>query len=178
MNCWRSVDAQKDLGTNRIFLISTMIGILTFIILYPMLTLIHPKMKLEETGLLLSIISLYMLPLIHGITHLIPFWITGKRCEYKLQWSRQFIPTLHFKVRTKTSRIIPFLSLIMPTILITLPLLIGAILMDTMPIYYILLVSVNAGMTFSDGFYLCNLLQAPRKCVIAGTDKSYDILVK
>ncbi|MEC0302192.1 DUF3267 domain-containing protein [Terribacillus saccharophilus] len=178
MNCWRSVDAKKDLGTNRICLISSMIGILTFIILYPMLTLIHPKMKIEETGLILVLISLYLLPFIHGITHLIPFWITGKRCEYRLHWLGQFIPNLHFKVRNETSRFVPFISLIMPTVLITLPLLVAAIFMDTMPIYYILLVSVNAGMTFSDGFYLSNLLQAPRKCVIAGTDKSYDILVK
>ncbi|MFP7494845.1 metalloprotease family protein [Terribacillus saccharophilus] len=178
MNCWKSVDAKKDLGSNRIFLISTMIGILTFIILYPMLTLIHPKMKIEETGLLISLFSLYLLPFIHVITHLIPFWITGKRCAYKLRWIGSCIPMLQFKVSTGTSKFIPFFSLLMPTILLTLPLLSAAIFLDTMPIYCILLVSLNAGMTFSDGFYLCNLLQAPRKCVIAGTDKSYDILVK
>ncbi|MFP7168736.1 DUF3267 domain-containing protein [Terribacillus sp. 7520-G] len=178
MNCWRSVDVKKDLGANRINLISTMIGILVFIILYPMLTLIHPKIKIDETDLLLSLISIYLLPFIHSITHLIPFWISGKRCEYKLRWIGQFIPIMQFRVRTETSRGIPFLSLLMPTVWITLPLLIAAIFMDVMPIYYILIVSVNAGMTFSDGFYLCNLLQAPRKCIIAGTDKSYDILVK
>ncbi|MFS0560058.1 DUF3267 domain-containing protein [Terribacillus sp. 179-K 1B1 HS] len=178
MNCWRSVDAKKDLGTNRICLISAMIGLLTFIILYPMLTLIHPKIKIEETGLLLSLISVYLLPFIHGITHLIPFWMTGKRCAYKLRWVGQFIPIMQFKVRTETSRIVPFLSLLMPTILITLPLLISAIFVDVMPIYFILPISVNAAMTFSDGFYLSNILQAPRKCVIAGTDESYDILVK
>jgi Putative zincin peptidase len=178
MNCWRSVNVKKDLGKQRILLVSTLIGTLTFIILYPMLMLIHPNFKIEETHLLLSMLSIYILPFIHSISHLIPFWLTKKSCIYKLHWIGQCTPMFHFKVRTETSRLIPFFSLIMPTVLITIPLFIAAVLSHTMPFYFLLLVSVNAAMTFSDGFYLCNLLQAPRKCVISGTEKSYDILTK
>lgn len=67
MHCWKSININKEIGNNRIFIFSTLLGILSFIFLYLPFSMLHQSVAINELEFLTVFITITLLPLLHRL---------------------------------------------------------------------------------------------------------------
>ncbi|WP_246050122.1 DUF3267 domain-containing protein [Aquibacillus sediminis] len=178
MNCWKTINLTREFGINRIYLISSILGLLSFVFLYLPFSIIHQSAELKDHGLLPLLVGLILLPMIHKLMHILPLILAHKSIKLKCQMSKGIFPILTILKKTKMSKKTSIFTLLGPTLFITVPGLISSYLFVEYYAYFILFISVNIGLSFTDFIYIGKLCKAPKKCVIENAKDGYDILVK
>ncbi|WP_418936210.1 DUF3267 domain-containing protein [Natronobacillus azotifigens] len=79
--------------------------------------------------------------------------------------------------RIKMSKNALLFTLLAPTLFITVPLIIASYFHTGYFTYYIILIVINIGLSYSDFVCIHKIHQAPKKCIIENDGASYDILV-
>ncbi|WP_240795539.1 DUF3267 domain-containing protein [Aquibacillus halophilus] len=177
MNCWKTVNITREFGLNRIYLISLLTGLLSFIFLYLPYSIVHQTIELKDHGLVPLLISLLLLPMFHKLTHVLPVFLINKRLKINWRFKIGIFPTFLFTTKTKMSKRTSIFILLAPTVLITVPGLFSSYLFADYYAYFVLFTAVNIGLSFTDFLYTKQLLKAPKKCVIENAKDGYDILV-
>lgn len=178
MNCWKSVNLVKEFGYNRLFLVSFLIGLLTFIILYVPISIIHGASHVKETGFLPFIIALLFLPTLHSLTHILPLIIMNKRVKIFYKTNRWIVPVFRYKTKyhlTKTASLIVALA---PTIFITIPAMTASYILKDYYVYFLLFTATHIGISFLDLLYVRHIIKAPKRAFIDNRNDEFDILIK
>ncbi|WP_181349239.1 DUF3267 domain-containing protein [Thalassobacillus sp. CUG 92003] len=178
INCVKSVNINKDIGINRIYLMSFLTGLVSFLFLYLPFSMAHSTHDVKDHGFLPLVIILFFLPAIHRLMHIVPLLLTNKRLRMKFKFKRRLIPTFVYQCKSTLSKQTSLLMALSPTLFITLPgLVMGYVLPDYFA-YFVLFSAVNIGLSFSDFLYIHYFMKAPRKCIIENAKEGYDILVQ
>ncbi len=177
MTCWKTINITKEVGQNRLIMLSVFTGIVAFIVFYIPFSMIFQPIDLIEPPLFGVLISLFLLPLMHKLMHVGPLLFTDK--EIRLQWNTKyrFILTLKIELNSTLSKKTSVLSMLAPSIVITIPLIITAFFI---PEYYpilLMLASVHIGISLHDWLTLISLVYAPKKSIIEKSENEFDILV-
>ncbi|WP_226038021.1 DUF3267 domain-containing protein [Aquibacillus saliphilus] len=177
MNCWKTVNVTREFGLNRIYLISLLTGLMSFIFLYLPFSIVHQTNELKDHGLLPLLIGLILLPMVHKLTHILPLFLVKKRLKMNWRFKIGLFPTFSFLTNKRMSKKTSITILLAPTVLITIPGLISSYLFAEYHAYILLFTSVNIGLSFTDFLYTSHIIKAPKKCIIENAKNGYDILI-
>lgn len=178
MNCWKTVNINKEFGINRVYLMSFLTGLLSFLVLYLPFSILHGTHDVRDHGFLPLLVILFFLPSMHRLMHILPLLLFYKRIRVKFKIKNRFTPTFSYQCKSKLSKQTSILIAIAPTFFITLPALMMSVVFPGYFAYLVIFASVNIGLSFSDFLYLNQFIRAPRKCVIENAKEGYDILVR
>lgn len=177
VNCWKTIDISRDYGSQRIIIISVISMLLSFIILYLPLSILFPKAYLHDDGILLLILSLIFTPTIHKLFHILPLVLF--RIKIKLDMKRYFVfPNVTYSICQTVGKKLSILSLVAPTVLITLPSILLCFIYPSYMHYFSIVAAFNIGLSLIDYIYLFMCLKAPRKCFIENYEGGFDILIR
>ncbi|MFB1051105.1 DUF3267 domain-containing protein [Paraliobacillus sp. JSM ZJ581] len=177
MNCWKTVNVQKEVGINRIYLLSFLIGFLSFIFLFVPFSIFHQTSNLKDHGIFPFILSLVLLPLVHKLSHYIPLLFSNRTFKIKCRVNKKKFPIISILSTAKMSKLTSIISLLAPTLIITIPCLIASYLFPNHFVYFLIYASINIGLSSTDYIYMNRFLRAPRKCIVENDGSSYDILI-
>ncbi|MDC3425625.1 DUF3267 domain-containing protein [Aquibacillus sp. 3ASR75-11] len=177
MNCWKTVNVSREFGLNRIYMISFLLGLLSFVFLYLPLSMIHQSSNQQEYGLLPLLLGLLLLPALHKLMHIVPLILANKRLKIKWKIKMGLLPIFSYRSKSRLSKKTSVLSLLAPTMLITLPGLVTSFVYPDYFAYILLFSCVNIGMSFTDYLYAYHVIKAPRRCIIENANDEFDILI-
>ncbi|MDY0406245.1 hypothetical protein P5G51_013360 [Virgibacillus sp. 179-BFC.A HS] len=83
MNCWKSINMTKEYGLHRLYFISFLTGLLSFIVLYVPVSMIHGVHPVKEIGMIGFCVAMLCLPIIHAMMHILPLFLIKKRINPK-----------------------------------------------------------------------------------------------
>lgn len=157
--------------------ISFLIGLMAFIILYVPLSMIHDGNHLHESGIILFIIAIILLPTLHSFMHILPLIVLNKRIKLICQ-RKKMMPIFTFYTDAHVSKYSSILSSLMPTLCLTIPGIIASISVPSFYVYLLLATSIQIGLSVIDFLYIRHLIKAPKNAFIENGDEGFDILLK
>jgi hypothetical protein len=176
-SCWKTVNITREFGSGRIYISSCLFGVFAFILLFLPYSLLHQNNAIVDHGFLPVLLMLIVLPMVHNLTHVIPLILFNKKVKIRWRFELGFIPTFSFQPKKSLSKTGSILVWLAPTILLTIPGLIGGSVLPNYYPYVILFIAINIGMSFKDFIYVKHFLKAPKKCLIEKAKEGFDILV-
>lgn len=178
MNCWKSVNITKELGVSRIYMMSLLLGLMSFIILYLPISMYHHSHSVKDYGILPLFFVLFFLPTIHKLMHIIPLLLMYKRVRIEWRLVKGIMPTFSYRTMSVLSKRTSILMAIAPTVFLTIPAIISSGVFPSFFTYFLIFSAVNIGLSFTDFLYVNQFLKAPRKCIIENAREGFDILIK
>ncbi|RKQ31274.1 DUF3267 domain-containing protein [Oceanobacillus halophilus] len=178
MNCWKSIKLKKEFGHNRTLLISTLLGLLIFIVLYVPFSIYHGTNRSHDSGMIVFIIAMSFLPTLHSFVHILPLIMMKKRVKIAYKLKMKIFPIFTYYTKTHVTKKVSLIVLIAPTVMITLPGIISTYLFGEWYLYLLLFTCTHIGVTFIDFWYMSQIIKAPKKAFIQNDNDGYDILVK
>ncbi|MBA2174568.1 DUF3267 domain-containing protein [Halobacillus locisalis] len=178
MNCWKSVNINKEFGLNRVYLMSFLTGLLSFLLLYLPLSMYHGTHDVKDHGFLPLLIILFFLPSMHRLMHILPLVLFYKRFKVKFKFKKRFIPTFSYQCMSKLSKRTSMIMALAPTLFITVPALVTSMVFPNYFAYLVIFAAVNIGLSFSDFLYVHYFAKAPRECIIENAKEGFDILIR
>ncbi len=177
MNCWKTINLYKEFGINRIYILSMLTGMMAFIFFYLIFSMIHEAGTVKDHGIIPLIVGLIFLPTIHKLTHILPLILTNKRVKINWKMKLGLFPTFSFRTRSKMSKATSLFILLAPALLVTAAGLVSSYVFISYYVYFLLFLSVNIALSFTDFLYASHVVKAPRKCIIENAKDGYDILI-
>ncbi|WP_226670068.1 DUF3267 domain-containing protein [Metabacillus litoralis] len=177
MNCWKTINLSKDVGTHRILFISMLTMIFVFILTYLPINLFFSKVHLKDGHFLMFVLLLVSMIPVHKILHLFPLLLSGCPVEMKVK-HYYFIPFIQIKACKEIKKHNMLLSLITPFMFFTFIFLIGSIIFPAYMHYFSIATAIHIGLCVPDFIFIKHLLLAPRSCFIEEFDDGYEVLVQ
>jgi hypothetical protein len=178
MNCWKSVNINRDYGLHRLIIISLLISFFYFVIFYELLSLLFPKVHYKEISFINLILSMLLVLPFHKLLHCVPIWLMGKKAYLQIKFSDNMFPMIYCKYPTVLTKRTSLIATITPTLLITTGSITGGVLFPE----YIPLISIfstlNIALCVTDAIYVMHLWNAPRSAFFEDNYNTFHILTK
>ncbi|MEC5423699.1 DUF3267 domain-containing protein [Virgibacillus sp. C22-A2] len=178
MNCWKSINLTKEFGHSRLYIVSFLIGLLSFIFLYVPISIAQGTNHTNEAGFLPFIISLILLPTLHSLMHILPLILMKKRLKIIYKGKNKILPILNYYTKFHLTKKASLIVALAPTLLITIPGIAASYLFIDYSVYILLFTCVHIGITFIDFLYVLYIVKAPKKAFIENGNDGFDILIK
>lgn len=178
MNCWKSINITKEFGLNRLYMISFLLGLLSFIFLYVPFSILHGDIRVNESGIIPLVIGLLFLPTIHTFMHILPLIIMNKRVKLKLKKSKKLLCLFTYYTKAHITKKATFVTLLTPSVFITLPGVIASYIFADYYVYWLIFAAVHIGISFSDFLSVLYIAKAPKAAFIENVNNGFDILIK
>ncbi|MEI5906448.1 DUF3267 domain-containing protein [Bacillus spongiae] len=176
MHCWKSINLEKQLGFNRLFLISIISGTAIFSLFYVPLNLLFSH-TLDDQYFLLFISSMLILYPLHKVFHLIPLLPVIKNVRLTIVWQFSFLPIISIKVKEPIRKYIYLSSIFCPIILLNALLLVGCWQLPNYIHYFTMLIAYHGAICTIDVIYAKYLLFCPKDAMIEESDDGFEVLV-
>jgi Putative zincin peptidase len=137
----------------------------------------HEGKPVHDSGIMLFVLAIILLPTLHSLMHILPLFVLNKRIKL-ICIRKKALPILTFYTDSHVSKYASILSAITPTITITIPGIIMALLFPSLYVYLLIATAINIAMTVIDFLYIRHLIRAPRNAYIENGDDGFDILLK
>lgn len=178
MNCWKSININRDYGLQRIMILSILIGLFYFVIFYVSLSLLFPQVHYQGIGLTYLILSLLLVFPIHKLLHCLPVWLMGKKAYLKFQFENYMFPMIYCKFPKVLSKNVSLVATITPTIFITAIAIIGSIIFPVFIPFFSIFSTLNITLGIIDFIYVIHLWNAPRSAFLEDNHYGFHILTK
>ncbi|PKR78271.1 hypothetical protein CEY16_00490 [Halalkalibacillus sediminis] len=178
MTCWKTVNISRELGHNRLAILSVLVGILSFSVLYVPFSIIYKGVTIFEPSIYHVMIGLLLIPVLHKLGHAIPILFTDREFYFKWSFKYQYLPMLKIRVRSNLSKRTSILMVLAPSLFLTVPLLFAATVFPTLYPLLLLFTAINIAISVEDWYTLAFFIKAPKKCVVTKTKNNYDILIQ
>lgn len=178
MNCWKTINFNKDYGINRLYLLSFLIGLVSFVFLYVPFSIIHGAVNLNEFGIVPLIIAVFFLPTIHSFMHILPLIMMYKRVRLTYKRKNLFFPIINYYTKKPLTKKVSLLVAIAPTLFVTIPAGLATYMFVDYYVYFLLFTSFHIAMTFTDFLYVINISKAPKRSYVENSNDEFAILVK
>lgn len=178
MNCWKSININKEFGLNRLYLLSFLIGLGAFIFLYLPFSIIHGTTEINDLGIIPLIIALLCLPTIHSLMHILPLIMMNKRAKLIFMRKNKLFPIINYYTKKHLTKKASIVVALAPTMLLTIPGLMASFLYADYYVYFLIFTAIHIGITLTDFLYVINISKAPKHSYIESTNDEISILVK
>ncbi|GAA0447893.1 MAG: DUF3267 domain-containing protein [Bacillota bacterium] len=180
MNCWKSINLAKEFGKSRLYLVSFLTALLSFIFLYVPITLAQGTNEVNEQGIIPFLLLLVLLPTVHSCMHILPLILMNKRIKVIFKMKYNVFPVFYYYTKYHLTKKAYLLVALAPTILITIPGLVASYYFIDYSVYIIILTSANIGIAFIDLLYVAYLWKAPKRSLIENREdgNGFDILIR
>src|SRR5699024_1756358 len=178
MNCWKIITFNKEYGIMRLLLQSFLTTLLTFIVLYVPISIKHGATDMDESGLVPFIIMVCCLSIMHIFMHILSLIIMNKRARLIYQRHTIFFPIINYYTKKQLTKKVSLLAASAPTLFITIPSVAAAYLYSEYYVYFLILTSAHAAMTFTDFLYIYYIAKAPKRSIIENRNNEMTILIQ
>lgn len=178
MNCWKTINFNKEFGVNRLYLLSFLTGLISFVFLNVPFTIIHGSTNVNEFGIFPLMIGLLFLPTVHSIMHILPLIMMYKRAKLVYKRKNMFFPIINYSTKRPLSKKTSLLVALAPTLFITVPGIMATYIFVDYYVYFLLFSSVHIALTFTDFLYAASILQAPKRSCFENRNEEFAILIK
>ncbi|ASN06592.1 DUF3267 domain-containing protein [Virgibacillus necropolis] len=178
MNCWKSINFTKEFGTNRLYFLSFLIGLLSFVFLFVPFSSIHGTSHVNEFGIVPLLGLVILMPTIHSFMHILPLIMMNKRTKIYFNLKKSIIPTCRYHAKTFLSKPMSLMMAIAPTLFITIPGIFASLVFVDYYVYILLFTAIHIGASFTDFLYTLHIIKAPRRAFIESENEGFAILVK
>ncbi|MBM7601695.1 hypothetical protein JOC34_004123 [Virgibacillus halotolerans] len=178
MNCWKSINLVKEFGYYRLLFISFLIGLFAFILLYVPVSISHHASHVKESGFLVFIVALLLLPAIHSLTHIFPLIIMNKQVKIVCKVKNRLLPVFSYYTKYLLTKRTSLFVALAPTLFITIPGIAASCFYVDYYVYILLFTAAHIGFSFLDILYVANIVKAPKRAYIEYGDNGFDILLK
>ncbi|WP_141433121.1 DUF3267 domain-containing protein [Bacillus sp. 03113] len=177
MNCWKTINFNKQYGSQRLVMLSSLTMLIAFIVLYVPATFLFVTTSLYNQYFLLFLLCLWLLYPIHKLLHYIPIAHLGKNVKRIVYFKLRFFPIIEIRAVEPISKHLFLLSSMLPFFLINVTLIIGCFLFTHYVHYLTILLAMHIGLCVPDFIRTKNVLFAPRKAYIEENEEGFEILV-
>lgn len=178
MNCWKSVNFAKEFGLNRLYFLSFLIGLTSFVFLFVPFSSIQGTTHVNEFGIVPFLGLVILLPTIHSFMHILPLIMMNKRTKLYFNLKRSIFPTCKYHPKTFLSKTTSFMMAFTPTLLITLPGIVATLIFADYYVYILLFTAIHIGASFTDYLYMFHVIKAPKRAFIEKENDGFVILIK
>ncbi|MCQ6273396.1 DUF3267 domain-containing protein [Bacillus sp. V3B] len=177
MHCWKEINLNKHYGTQRVFILSFLTMLFTFILLYVPANYIFEPTSLNDKYILLLMAGLWLMYPVHKIIHYMPLIYLKNKIKKSFVVKYCIFPVMQIQVIEPIAKWLFLLSLIAPFIVIN-SLLVGAFYLFNQYVhYFIILLAYHIGLCVSDLICAKNVLRAPNQAYIEENEDGFEILV-
>ncbi|MFC3040687.1 DUF3267 domain-containing protein [Virgibacillus xinjiangensis] len=178
MNCWKSININKEFGLQRMNFISFLVSILAFTVLYVPVSIVHGRMPNNEAAFVPFLIVLFFLPMIHTLMHILPLIVMNKRVNFVYKKKYKCIPVISYSTKYHLTKKVSFITAGAPSLLLTVPGIAASYMFPEYYFYFLVLASIHIGMSFIDYLYMVYIWKAPKCAFIDNRHDGFDILLK
>jgi hypothetical protein len=178
MNCWKSINLIKEFGHYRLLFISFLVGLFAFILLYVPISISHHASHVNESGFVIFIIALLLLPAFHSLTHIFSLIIMNKQVKIVCNVRNRFLPVFNYYTKYLLTKRASLFVALAPTLFITIPGIAISCFYAEYYVYTLLFTAVHIGLSFMDILYIAYIMRAHKKAYIEYGTKGFDILLK
>jgi hypothetical protein len=175
MNCWKTINISRQYGSQRLFLLSSLTMLFSFIILYVPVTYLSVS-PLKSNYFIFLIVSIACMYPMHKLFHYLPIAHLGNRVKKKVVMDG-FLPIIHIRVSEPIRKWNFLLALFAPFIGIGLMISAGIIFLPSYSHYFTILLAYHIGLCVSDFICAQNVLFAPNGSYIEENDEGFEILI-
>jgi hypothetical protein len=178
MNCLKYINLYRHYGSQRLFIVSALAGLVFFMGAYGMFKLAFPDVKSSGLGPFPILVSCFFVLPIHKMFHCIPLWLAGRKARLVLKKkSLGFLPMIYCQFSKALTRNIMMVLIIFPFLAITGLSLTGAVLIPNMMPLFITFASVNVAFCSIDLLYFFFLARAPKYSFIEDSNDGLTVLI-
>ncbi|MEG9296249.1 DUF3267 domain-containing protein [Mangrovibacillus sp. Mu-81] len=176
MHCWKTINLERQFGFYRVFLLSSIIMMMVFSLIYVPMNLVYSS-SFYDNHLLAFVLGLVSIYPLHKLIHLLPILPYVNKMRWK--WDRKLIilPIVSLRVNRPISKHLYMLALIAPFLFINSILLAGCIQFPHHSHYFAILLAFHSGICAIDFIYAKQLMYSPRKALIEENEDGYEILI-
>ncbi|MFZ3577314.1 DUF3267 domain-containing protein [Virgibacillus sp. DJP39] len=178
MNCWKSINFTKEFGMNRLYFLSFLIGLLSFVFLFVPVSSIHGTAHVSETGIIPFLGLVILMPTIHSFMHILPLIMMNKRVKIYFNLKKSIVPTFKYPAKTFLSKPISLMAAFAPMLFLTIPGIIASLIFVDFYVYILLYTVIHIGSSFTDYLYILQIIKAPKRAYIENQKEGFAILVK
>lgn len=176
MNCWKTINIAKQYGSQKLFILSSLTMLFSFIILYVPVTYLSGY-PLKSNHFLLLIVSLLLMYPTHKLFHFLPIAHLGDRVKKTVEFAGGFFPVIRISVEDPIRKWTFLLALFFPFLSIGLLIFFGYMLLPNYSHYFTILLAYHIGLCVSDFIRAKNILFAPNHSFIEENDEGFEILI-
>ena len=176
MHCIKTINVERDIGSTRFFLLSSIVFFVVFCLAYISTSFNYPHFH-RAHYLPLFLMSLLLLYPIHKLFHLVLFWIFRKPFQLKLVRKYYVVPVIHAEISDIVSKRLYSWALILPFLCLNSIFISGAIFVPAYAHYFSILLALHCSICLVDLLFLIQIMRAPKHSFIEETAKGYEILI-
>ena len=176
MHCWKIINVERDFGTTRIALLSTILFILSFSFCYVSLSLKRTVPYTDAYFGYFIITLLFIYPL-HKFFHYLLLIDYSKHMKLKIKLKFHVFPFIHLRLKHYIPKHRYVGSLLSPFLLLNGLLLYAASQMPAYTHYISFLFGVNCLICLIDLLNVNSMIRAPHNAIIEETPKGYEVLI-
>ncbi|MEH6943547.1 DUF3267 domain-containing protein [Bacillus sp. JJ722] len=177
MNCWKSINLNRQYGNHKIFILSLLTMLLSFIIIYTFISTGIASDRFNDNHIVFFLLIIFFMYPLHKILHLLPLLFVRNKIKIQNQ-PFMFVPLVTIKIVEPISKWLFIVTLITPFIVLTNLLLLYTFMFPFDAHYLTVLLSLHIGMCVSDFITLKNILYSPPKCLIEEFEDDIRLLIR
>ncbi len=176
LQCWKTINVQKQYGHDRIFLFSTIFVLIVFSVFYISMTAYKDNPVSDRLFSLFALSFLMIYP-VHKFLHFLPIMRYRNRLRFSIEKQFKIFPVLSMRIHEPILKSRYVIALMLPFIVMNSILIVGAIIYPAFRHYFAILLAYHCGLCVIDLLYVKHLIRSPKKALIEETDKGFEILV-
>lgn len=177
MNCWKSINLNKQYGNHKIIILSLLTMLLSFIIIYTFISTGIASDRLNDNHIVFFLLVIFFMYPLHKILHLLPLLFVKNKIKIKNQ-PFMFVPIVTIKIVEPISKCLFIVTLITPFIVFSTLVLLSTLMFPSYAHYLTILLSLHIGLCVSDFITLKNILNSPPKCLIEEFEDDIQLLIR
>jgi hypothetical protein len=177
MNCWKTVNFSRDYGPQRLFILSSLTMLLTFIFIYVPAQYLFAAASLSDKHFLLFLAALLAIYPLHKLLHFLPMIHQRKKIKKELLFKYSIIPVFYVKVNEPMPKWLFLTALLTPFVVINCAILIACYSFGQYVHYFTILLAFHMGLCLHDLICAKNVVSAPNQSYIEESEDGIEILL-
>lgn len=176
MHCWKTINIEREYGTTRLYLWSTIVFVLVFCFSYILFSFNFTGRHIDRYLWLLLLVLPFLYPL-HKALHYIALFQYRKSLTLRFKIQYHFVPIIRMRLQHGVPKKAYLFTLVTPFFVLNSFLIWGGIMLPEYAHYFSGLLAYHCCICLMDFLYVKNLMSAPKNAIIEETPRGYEILV-
>ncbi|MGP7819001.1 DUF3267 domain-containing protein [Niallia sp. 01092] len=177
MNCWKTINMNKQYGLQRLFIISSITMILTFLFLYVPTTTYFAQNSLNDNYFILFLLCLLFIYPVHKLLHLLPLIPLGNKVKKTMDVQYRFFPIISIRASEPIKKGHFLISSVTPFIVLNITFIACCFLFTHYVHYFLILFAYHFGLCVPDFIRMKNLWKSPSRCFVEENEDGFEILI-
>lgn len=177
MNCWKTINFTRQYGPQRLFILSALTMLFTFILLYIPATHLFVSTGFYDNHFLYFMLAFLLLYPTHKLLHFLPIAHLNHQVKREIELKYGFLPAIKIQITEPIKKQLFLIALLSPIVIINSLLLAACFVFPNYAHYFTILIAYHIGISVSD--FICgkDVISAPKNAYVEENEDGYEILI-